>query len=162
VDSQQWDLLKAALDKANGRVMIAKKKVIALRKEEDENRARANANGETSGASMEVDADAKPDDHVESPALTTAVKAFNSLTGEQKSVLSRTLDGFVASLVPLPSEPNKNEFASEVIQENVWHNRINWESESGMPGRRGDGTGISAEVIRCICEPSRPHWARCR
>lgn len=66
------------------------------------------------------------DDHVESPAMTTAVKAFNSLTREQKSVLSCTLDGFAACLVPLPSEQNKNEFAREVIQENVWHNRINW------------------------------------
>ena len=63
---------------------------------------------------------------MESPALTTAIKAFNSLTREQKSVLSRTLDGFAACLVPLSSEPNKNEFAKEVIQEKVWHNRINW------------------------------------
>jgi len=129
VNYRQWDLLKGAVDKANGRVMIARKKVIALRKEEDENRARANADGATNGTSMEVDADAKPDDHVESPALTTAVKAFNSLTREQKSVLSRALDGFAACLVPLPSEPNKNEFAREVIQENVWHNRINWGAE---------------------------------
>jgi len=60
VDYRQWDLLKAALDKANGRVMIAKRKVIALRKEEDENRARENANGANSGTSMEVDADTKP------------------------------------------------------------------------------------------------------
>ena len=60
VDYRRWDLLKAALDKANGRVMIAKRRVIALRKEEDENRARANANGANNGASMEVDADAKP------------------------------------------------------------------------------------------------------
>lgn len=60
VDHRQWDLLRAALDKANGRVMIAKRRVIALRKEEDENRARENANGAGNGASMEVDADAKP------------------------------------------------------------------------------------------------------
>lgn len=60
VDYRQWDLLKAALDKANGRVMIAKRRVIALGKEEDENRARANANGASSGASMEVDTDTKP------------------------------------------------------------------------------------------------------
>ena len=144
VDYQQWDLLRAALDKANGRVMIARRRVIALRKEEDENRARANADGANNGASMEVDADTKPgalavspvwkrqteavstEEHVESPALTTAIKAFNSLTREQKSVLSRTLDGFAACLVPLPSEPNKNEFVREVIQEKVWHNRINW------------------------------------
>ncbi|KAF9643748.1 hypothetical protein BDM02DRAFT_3181735 [Thelephora ganbajun] len=117
VDHRQWDLLKGALDKANGRVMIARRRVIALRKE-DENRARANANGASNGASMEVDADAKPDDHVESPALTTAVKAFDSLTREQKSVLSRILDGFAACLVPFPSEPNKSEYAREVVQEN--------------------------------------------
>jgi nuclear cap-binding protein subunit 1 len=60
VDYQQWDLLRAALDKANGRVMIARRRVIALRKEEDENRARANADGANNGASMEVDADTKP------------------------------------------------------------------------------------------------------
>ena len=60
VDYRQWDLLRAALDKANGRVMIARRRVIALRKEEDENRARENANGANNGASMEVDADAKP------------------------------------------------------------------------------------------------------
>ena len=60
VDHRQWDFLKAALDKANGRVMIAKRRVVALRKEEDENRARANANGASSGASMEVDTDVKP------------------------------------------------------------------------------------------------------
>ena len=60
VDYRQWDLLKAALDKANGRVMIARRRVIALRKEEDENRARANVDGTSNGASMEVDADVKP------------------------------------------------------------------------------------------------------
>lgn len=69
------------------------------------------------------------DDHVESPALITAVKAFNSLTREQKSVLSRTLDGFAACLAPIPGELNKNEFVREIIQENVWHNRINWGAE---------------------------------
>lgn len=35
-----WDLLRAAVDKANGRVVVARKKVAALRKEDDENRAR--------------------------------------------------------------------------------------------------------------------------
>jgi nuclear cap-binding protein subunit 1 len=145
VDYRQWDLLKAALDKANGRVMIAKRKVIALRKEEDEivrgrtlteqpterqwrlTQTQNQVRRTTQPPSKKLNGSFPPtDDHVESPALTTAVKAFNSLTGEQKSVLSRTLDGFAACLVPLPSEPNKNEFAREVIQENVWHNRINW------------------------------------
>ena len=53
----QWEIVKAALGKANGRVMIARRRVAALRKEEDENAARAKA---SDGASMEVDADAKP------------------------------------------------------------------------------------------------------
>jgi nuclear cap-binding protein subunit 1 len=53
----EWDLLKGALDKANGRVMVARKKVITLRKEDDDTRARAKARENTS---MEVDTEAKP------------------------------------------------------------------------------------------------------
>lgn len=48
----QWDVLKGALDKANGRVTIARKKVAALRKEEDDNAARVKA---SDNATMEVD-----------------------------------------------------------------------------------------------------------
>jgi nuclear cap-binding protein subunit 1 len=55
VGAYEWDLLKAAIDKANGRVLVAKRKVTQLRKEEDDTRARENA-----VAGMEVDADAKP------------------------------------------------------------------------------------------------------
>jgi nuclear cap-binding protein subunit 1 len=55
----EWDLLKGALDKANGRVMIARRKVTALRKEEDDTRARVKASGGADVSSMEVDADAK-------------------------------------------------------------------------------------------------------
>lgn len=54
-DAFQWDVLKGALDKANGRVVVARKKVAALRKEEDDNAARALA-GDTT---MEVDAEAR-------------------------------------------------------------------------------------------------------
>lgn len=53
----EWDLLKGALDKANGRVMIARRKVTALRKEDDDTRARAKASADV--GSMEVDADTK-------------------------------------------------------------------------------------------------------
>lgn len=56
-DAFQWILLKGALDKANGRVMIARRKVAALRKEADDNAARAKA---SDSATMEVDAEAKP------------------------------------------------------------------------------------------------------
>ena len=54
--SFEWDLLKGALDKANGRVVIAKKKVQALKKEEDDTRAKVKAGADNS---MEVDVDAK-------------------------------------------------------------------------------------------------------
>lgn len=60
---------------------------------------------------------------VESPALTTALKAFATLTREQKAALSRTLDGFVDCLA---SATNPNPAAKMVISENGWHNRANW------------------------------------
>lgn len=59
----------------------------------------------------------------ESPALTTALKAFATLTREQKAALSRTLDGFVDCLV---SATNPNPTAKSAISENAWHNRANW------------------------------------
>lgn len=49
----EWDILKAALDKANGRVLNAKRKLAVLRKEDDEHRARENAG-------MDVDGEPKP------------------------------------------------------------------------------------------------------
>ena len=52
----QWDLLKAALDKANGRVSVQKRKVAALTREADERAARVLAN---ESAAMEVDGDAQ-------------------------------------------------------------------------------------------------------
>lgn len=60
IDVFHWDLVKGALDKANGRVAIAKKKVAALRKEEDDDRARAKASGGGDVGNMEVDGEAGP------------------------------------------------------------------------------------------------------
>lgn len=60
---------------------------------------------------------------VESPALTTALKAFATLTREQKAALSRTLDGFVDCLA---SATNPNPAAKTAMSENAWHNRANW------------------------------------
>lgn len=57
----EWDLLKGALDKANGRVMIARRKVASLRKEEDDTRAKAKARGGVDVSSMEVDVDTNAD-----------------------------------------------------------------------------------------------------
>ncbi|CDO74178.1 hypothetical protein BN946_scf185043.g229 [Trametes cinnabarina] len=120
----QWDLLKAALDKANGRVMMQRRKVAALRKEADEKAAKAIA-GES--ATMEVDAEARPDviPTGESPQLTSAIKAFTILAREQKSALTRTLQGFVGYLASESVNPK----VEEVITENAWHNRANWEDE---------------------------------
>jgi nuclear cap-binding protein subunit 1 len=115
----EWDLLKGALDEANGQVMIAKKKVQALKKEEDDTRANVQSGGADN--SMEVDDDAKEGAFVfylvltqleanvwipeavpavDNPVLTTALKAFTSLAREQKGALSRALDGFVTCLAP--------------------------------------------------------------
>ncbi|PCH41554.1 hypothetical protein WOLCODRAFT_137465 [Wolfiporia cocos MD-104 SS10] len=119
----QWDVLKGALDKANGRVMIARRKVTALRKEADDNAARAKA---SDTATMEVDSEAKTADVIpsaESPAVTTALKAFTTLTREQKAALARAMDGFVDCLV---AEARPNPLAREVITEKAWHNRANW------------------------------------
>lgn len=52
INTFRWEIIEGALDKANGRVMVARKKVSALRKEEDDSRAREKASG-----NMEVDAD---------------------------------------------------------------------------------------------------------
>ena len=62
----------------------------------------------------------------ESPQLTTALKAFATLTREQKAALSRAVDGFVDYLV---DSEKPNETAGEVITEKEWHNRVNWNEE---------------------------------
>ncbi|KAJ3864570.1 MIF4G like-domain-containing protein [Lentinula novae-zelandiae] len=119
----EWNLLKGALDKAIGRVNIARRRLALLRKEDDENRARAKANG----GNMDVDGEAKSDEPVpEDPALAVAVKAFSSLTREQKAALSRTLEGFVSCLAPSISSSHPNPKAREILTENSWHNRANW------------------------------------
>ncbi|KAF8629608.1 hypothetical protein AX15_003350 [Amanita polypyramis BW_CC] len=128
LSSYEWDLLKAALDKANGRVLIAKRKVVALRKEDDDTRGRAKA---TANA-MEVDADAKPEDEsptVDNPALNTALKALSTLTQEQRAVLSRALEGFVNYLAPLSTDHRANPTTRTVITVQGWNNRVNWERD---------------------------------
>ncbi|KAF5363779.1 hypothetical protein D9756_000886 [Leucocoprinus leucothites] len=120
----EWDLLRAALDKANGRVVIARRKIATLRKEDDDARAKAKASQE-----MEVDGDAKPADEqheVENPALETALKASESLVREQKAALSRTLEGFISCLAPSAGGLNPNPHSRGVIGEEAWQNRDAW------------------------------------
>jgi nuclear cap-binding protein subunit 1 len=55
-----WDLLRSAVDKANGRVVVARRRVTTLRKEDDDAHARAKAKangGVADAAAMEVDAE---------------------------------------------------------------------------------------------------------
>ncbi|KAF5372027.1 hypothetical protein D9615_008085 [Tricholomella constricta] len=141
LDAFEWDLMRAALDKANGRVVIARRRVAALRKEEDDTRARVRARAEDAAGAMEVDAEgdgnpAKQDEAlVENPALATALKAFTSLTREQKAALSRTLEGFVACLCPADTDAGAttgmkpNAHTRTVITEAAWHNRAKWDNE---------------------------------
>lgn len=68
INALQWDVIRGALDKANGRVLIARRKVSALRKEEDEKAALALA---SNGTSMEVDTEAKPGESTFSRCLST-------------------------------------------------------------------------------------------
>ena len=52
----EWDLLKGAIDKANGRVTIARRKVTGLRKDDDDARARVKASVDET---MDVDPEPK-------------------------------------------------------------------------------------------------------
>ena len=55
IDRFKWEAIEGALDKANGRVLISRRKVNALQKEQDDSRAKEMAIG-----NMEVDADGAP------------------------------------------------------------------------------------------------------
>ena len=72
VGAFEWDLIKGAMDKANGRVMVARRKVAALRKEQDDSIARVKASGGADVASMEVDGEVKPIKQGMVPSLLAA------------------------------------------------------------------------------------------
>ncbi|KAH9921501.1 cap binding protein 80-PB [Epithele typhae] len=122
----QWNVLRSALDKANGRVMVQRRKIAALRREADDKAARAIA-GEN--AAMEVDTEPQPVAAApagESPQLTTAVNAFKVLSTEQKMALSKAFEGFIGCLAVDDISPA----VGEVITEHSWHNRANWENDA--------------------------------
>ncbi len=85
----------------------------------------------------------------ENPALTSAIKAFSTLTKEQKSVLSRTLEGFMSYLVP--SSP-------DVITEKAWHNRANWGKEEW---NTWETWGWYRHFCRVVCLSPFPLSAGC-
>lgn len=66
------------------------------------------------------------DDSAESPQLTTALKAFASLTREQKGALAQTIEGFVLCLAPAPGDIYQNPYAHNVIGDEAWKKRLTW------------------------------------
>lgn len=59
----------------------------------------------------------------------TALKAFTTLTREQKAALSKALDGFVECLA---SKALSNPDAAYVISEAAWNDRANWNEEQWL------------------------------
>lgn len=57
----------------------------------------------------------------ESPALVSARKALETLSREQRAVLSKTLNEFVQTL--------SNTSTKNIFSELAWFNRINWTNE---------------------------------
>ena len=68
----------------------------------------------------------------ENPQLTTALKAYTSLTREQRNVLAKTVEGFVACLSPAPGDAHQNPHAEAVIQEQAWESRASWSRDEWM------------------------------
>ncbi|KZS92618.1 hypothetical protein SISNIDRAFT_412320 [Sistotremastrum niveocremeum HHB9708] len=113
----EWDLIKGALDKANGRVLVAKKKVALQRKEQEDQIAKekAKVTGE-----MDVDGNLAQDAPVQQSAgLTTALSASSTLLSDQKLALSKALEGFAALLVD----------TDNLLSESDWNSRTTWTDE---------------------------------
>lgn len=152
-----WDLLRGAVDKANGRVVVASRRVATLRKEDDDAhaRAKANANGGAETAAMEVDPETMHGTHAEncrivllssrgtidssldpqvtqaedSPQLVSALKAHAAVTREQKSTLARVLEGFIHVL------RSSSDTARRVITADAWDAHASWGDEEWVAWR---------------------------
>ncbi|KDQ07778.1 hypothetical protein BOTBODRAFT_70220 [Botryobasidium botryosum FD-172 SS1] len=123
--TNEWDIVKVALDKSIGRVLLTKRKVALLRKEEEDVSARAKAQAAAEEDSqMDVEAEKKDDAVVsDSPALQTSLKALATLTREQRMTFSRALDEFVAVLTKSASP------SIGVIGAEAWEGRADWNEE---------------------------------
>ncbi|KAG6375040.1 MIF4G like-domain-containing protein [Boletus reticuloceps] len=128
VGAFEWDLIKGALDKANGRVMVARRKVAALRKEQDDSIARAMASGGADVASMEVDGEVKPIKQGTCFVLVSAVSPHpcRFSRASKKAALSGTIEGFVSCLAPSPGDVYQNPYAHSVIGDAAWEQRHTW------------------------------------
>ncbi|CAE6420765.1 unnamed protein product [Rhizoctonia solani] len=98
LSTERWVLVEAALNKANGRVVGARRKVVTLTKDEEERRARVIANA--GGIEMDTDVDAQPaePDMPASQSLVSAQKALETLTKDQKKVFQSAMTGFINAL----------------------------------------------------------------
>ncbi|KAI9511289.1 MIF4G like-domain-containing protein [Russula earlei] len=131
-----WDLLRSAVDKANGRVVVARRRVATLRKEDDDAHARAKAKangGVADAATMEVDAETMHDPQVtqaeDSPQLVSALKAYEGVKHEQKSTLAHVLEGFVHTL------HGSSEASRRVIAADSWEGHTSWGDEEWVAWR---------------------------
>ena len=55
-----------------------------------------------------------------------ALKAYSSLTKEQRIALAKTLENFVNCLAPSPTATHPNPQTRVVITEEAWENRASW------------------------------------
>ncbi|KAG8818678.1 hypothetical protein FRC19_010401 [Serendipita sp. 401] len=114
----QWEVMRLALDKSNGRVSIAQRRIVQQRKIDDEARAAKIAEA-AKNESMDVDdiaMKAEEEPIEESTDLQKQTRAHQILVAEQKSVLSRAVEGFVTVI---------ND-TDEVISETAWNERSSW------------------------------------
>jgi nuclear cap-binding protein subunit 1 len=130
----QWELMKIALDKSNGRVSIAQRRVVNQRKLDEEAMAKAKAK-EAGNEKMDVDditavadgdfplpfppfycSNPRSVPTEESADMQKQTRAHQILVAEQKSVLSRAVDGFVTVLGS----------TDDHITEEAWNSRSSW------------------------------------
>ncbi|KZV85661.1 hypothetical protein EXIGLDRAFT_725587 [Exidia glandulosa HHB12029] len=114
----QWELVRAALDKANGRTRIASRRLAAIRKEEEDARAKKMV------AAMDVDASesaapATDEPTADSEAVISAKKACEVLARDQRTALAKTLECFIQRLTD-PAAPRA------VLEPSSWDARESW------------------------------------
>ena len=122
---QRWEIVRAALDKAHGRVRIAQRKAAALRKEEEDARARQFAGAATA---MDVDGTDVTDAPIVAKSeavgeeVSKAIKACETLASDQRNALLKALTCFVEALIS-PQAPRT------VLQPSSWDKREEWGAE---------------------------------
>ena len=115
----QWEMMKSAVDKANGRVHKAQGRVVQQTKADDDARAAKHAAAAAAAAGddgMEVDVGTVGEPEEESAELEKAKRAHSTLVGDQKAVLGRVMEGFGTVLGG----------TAEIVSADGWKNRGAW------------------------------------